>query len=82
MHVVGGSACRPTRFRQYVEPGRRAVIRNEILSCDRDALVGRDYANGPDERLDLERFLRAQACTYEASLAEIRRGRKRTHWMW
>ena len=31
---------------------------------------------------DLERFVAAQAGTYETALAEIRRGRKRSHWMW
>ena len=31
---------------------------------------------------DLNRFLSAQARTYEAALAELRRGRKQTHWMW
>jgi uncharacterized protein (DUF1810 family) len=31
---------------------------------------------------DLTRFISAQARTYDAALAEIRAGRKRTHWMW
>ena len=33
---------------------------------------------------DLERFVRAQDAggTYEAALAELRAGRKRSHWMW
>jgi uncharacterized protein (DUF1810 family) len=31
---------------------------------------------------DLDRFVDAQASTYEAALAEIRRGAKRSHWMW
>ncbi len=31
---------------------------------------------------DLERFVRAQAGDYERALAEIRSGRKRSHWMW
>ena len=30
----------------------------------------------------LDRFLAAQQDTYEPALAEIRRGRKRSHWMW
>lgn len=30
----------------------------------------------------LERFLRAQDGIYERALAEIRAGRKRSHWMW
>jgi uncharacterized protein (DUF1810 family) len=31
---------------------------------------------------DLERFVSAQAGVYETALAEIRAGRKRSHWMW
>jgi len=31
---------------------------------------------------DLERFVEAQAGSYERALAELRSGRKRTHWMW
>lgn len=33
---------------------------------------------------DLERFVRAQDSggTYETALGELRRGQKRTHWMW
>lgn len=30
----------------------------------------------------LQRFLDAQAPVYETALAELRAGRKRTHWMW
>jgi uncharacterized protein (DUF1810 family) len=31
---------------------------------------------------DLERFVEAQAHNYADALAELRRGRKTTHWMW
>ncbi|MBI1686825.1 DUF1810 domain-containing protein [Caulobacter hibisci] len=31
---------------------------------------------------DLQRFVDAQAATYAAALAELRAGRKRSHWMW
>jgi uncharacterized protein (DUF1810 family) len=31
---------------------------------------------------DLARFVRAQEATYPSALAEIRAGRKRSHWMW
>ena len=36
------------------------------------------------EEFDLERFVRAQdeSGTYEQALAELRRGRKVSHWMW
>jgi uncharacterized protein (DUF1810 family) len=31
---------------------------------------------------DLERFVTAQAEVYETALAELKNGRKETHWMW
>jgi uncharacterized protein (DUF1810 family) len=31
---------------------------------------------------DLQRFVDAQAHTYDQALAELRGGEKRTHWMW
>ena len=31
---------------------------------------------------DLDRFVRAQEDDYERALAEVRSGRKRSHWMW
>ena len=34
------------------------------------------------DRFDLARFVDAQASTYARALAEIRRGRKTSHWMW
>ena len=41
-----------------------------------------DDAPGADDPHDLGRFVRAQEDVYEQALAEIRGGRKRTHWMW
>lgn len=35
-----------------------------------------------EDRFNLQRFVSAQAGSYEAALAEIRRGAKRGHWMW
>src|ERR1700733_7206408 len=37
-----------------------------------------------DDRYDLERFVAAQDAggTYEHAVAELRRGRKTSHWMW
>jgi uncharacterized protein (DUF1810 family) len=32
--------------------------------------------------LDAQRFVDAQADTYDDAASELRRGRKRTHWMW
>lgn len=35
----------------------------------------------PDEN-SLDRFVEAQTLTYKAALSEIRRGAKRSHWIW
>ena len=35
-----------------------------------------------DDPYDLERFVTAQAGSYDTALGEIRRGAKRSHWMW
>jgi uncharacterized protein (DUF1810 family) len=35
-----------------------------------------------DDPHDLSRFVKAQADDYEQALAEIRSGRKRSHWIW
>lgn len=37
---------------------------------------------GSSDPFDLDRFVQAQADDYEQALAEIRSGRKRSHWMW
>jgi uncharacterized protein (DUF1810 family) len=34
------------------------------------------------DAFDLERFMRAQEGIHDTALAELRAGRKRTHWMW
>lgn len=34
------------------------------------------------DKYDLQRFVDAQASTYDTALGEIRRGRKTSHWMW
>ena len=36
----------------------------------------------PDDQFDLQRFVDAQAAIYPQALAEIRAGRKQSHWMW
>ena len=35
-----------------------------------------------EDPFDLNRFVQAQQGDYERALAEIRGGRKRSHWMW
>lgn len=41
-----------------------------------------DDLSGPGDPHDLDRFVEAQKGIYEEALAEIRTGRKRSHWMW
>ncbi len=40
-----------------------------------------DHSQAPDPH-NLQRFLEAQQDDYQQALAEIRSGRKRSHWMW
>jgi uncharacterized protein (DUF1810 family) len=37
---------------------------------------------GPDDRFDLQRFVDAQEPVYDTVRAELRAGRKRSHWIW
>lgn len=41
-----------------------------------------DATAGTADPFDLQRFVHAQEGQYERALAEIRRGRKMSHWMW
>ncbi len=36
----------------------------------------------PDDTFDLQRFVEAQASVYARALAELKAGRKQSHWMW
>jgi uncharacterized protein (DUF1810 family) len=47
-------------------------------------ICGENVTNSMDDAYDLERFVAAQdeGGTYERALAELRRGRKTSHWMW
>jgi uncharacterized protein (DUF1810 family) len=38
--------------------------------------------DGVSDPYDLQRFVTAQEQTYESAVAELRRGRKTSHWMW
>ena len=38
--------------------------------------------SSPPESFDLSRFVQAQDGRYDQALAELRTGRKRTHWIW
>ncbi|WP_225765651.1 DUF1810 domain-containing protein [Stenotrophomonas sp. Marseille-Q4652] len=41
-----------------------------------------DRHTGTDDHDSLKRFVQAQADSYPQALAELRQGRKRTHWIW
>jgi uncharacterized protein (DUF1810 family) len=41
-----------------------------------------ERADEPTDRWDLARFVEAQAGVHERALAELRAGRKQSHWMW
>ena len=36
----------------------------------------------PEDQFDLQRFLAAQESDFETAIAELRGGRKQSHWMW
>ena len=39
-------------------------------------------AGGSQDPFNLDRFIKAQSVNYQEALAELRAGRKRTHWSW
>lgn len=45
-------------------------------------LRGEYNSRGMNDPFDLQRFVRAQDSVYPSVLAELRAGRKRTHWIW
>jgi hypothetical protein len=45
-------------------------------------MAGIDETGSADDPYNLSRFVRAQEDDYEQALAEIRDGRKCSHWMW
>lgn len=44
--------------------------------------TGESVERGVSDNFNLDRFVSAQADTFDGALAEIRRGQKRGHWMW
>jgi uncharacterized protein (DUF1810 family) len=45
-------------------------------------MIRTDDTIGRDDPFDLSRFTKAQEGTYDSVLAELKSGRKRTHWIW
>jgi uncharacterized protein (DUF1810 family) len=45
-------------------------------------MIRRDDTIGRNDPFDLSRFTKAQEGIYDSVLAELRSGRKRTHWIW
>ena len=44
--------------------------------------VGKSLSSGTADPYDLQRFVDAQDGVYDTVLAELRAGRKRSHWIW
>ena len=45
-------------------------------------MAGANERGGADDPHNLSRFVQAQAGVYDQALAEVRSGKKRSHWMW
>jgi uncharacterized protein (DUF1810 family) len=57
-----------------------SVRGEELCASRREAMAMR--VGAASDRYDLERFVEAQAGVYEQACAQLRAGRKRSHWMW
>ena len=71
----GGPApvqARPRGASSKPRPREPGAVHAAAPSSSYDAPMG----------LDLDRFVRAQAPVYDQVLAELRQGRKTSHWMW
>lgn len=64
---------------QTDENERRTVMINQRLP---DTGSTNGPTDGPSDPFDLERFVTAQAGDWESARAELRAGRKTTHWIW
>ena len=57
-----------------------------LATCSLAFTIAADHKSpmvtGPDDRFDLNRFVQAQEEVYPRALAELKLGRKRSHWMW
>ena len=74
--MIGDRAIAPER-RLGSQEGTKLVWSRRIMTTPPRA----DDAGAGDPH-DLGRFVRAQAGDYQRALAELRSGRKRSHWMW
>jgi uncharacterized protein (DUF1810 family) len=45
-------------------------------------MIDENEPGGTSDPHDLNRFVQAQESDYEQALSELRRGRKRSHWIW
>ena len=62
-------------------------VKTDCSSFSIRVLYGVEYQNHGKgkmimEKIGLSRFVEAHKMSYETALAEIRRGRKESHWMW
>jgi uncharacterized protein (DUF1810 family) len=57
------------------------MLRADHQACDVGRVMSKSSMTTQDP-FHLGRFVEAQAGTYESAIAELRSGRKRSHWMW
>src|SRR5919112_5604021 len=68
-------------YASYVR--RRTTARSRDASCGgRTQPTSIGHHGRMTDPHDLQRFLDAQEHSYRSALAELRRGRKTSHWMW
>src|SRR5262249_6317841 len=60
---------------------RSLAGRDELKDTETD-MTNPTGSRSSGDAFDLSRFVQAQKSDYDRALAEIRNGRKRTHWMW
>jgi uncharacterized protein (DUF1810 family) len=75
--VLPANLITPDRELYMPERKPSEPVRLEIESVN-DMIDNRT----PDDPYDLNRFIEAQAVNYSEAIAELRSGRKRSHWMW
>jgi uncharacterized protein (DUF1810 family) len=59
-----------------------AVQPNGAIHLTKAEWDGTPMSQNESNRFDLNRFVSAQEGVFEVALAELRRGQKRSHWMW
>ena len=61
---------------------KRPYLRHERIAGPSATAEEEELKMTSEDRFDLQRFVTAQKPVFETVLAELRAGRKRSHWMW